>query len=101
MIDPAHQRRGIGNKLLSTVLQKADEEGLPASLTSSVESHGLYLKLGFEDVEEFNIDNGDWMRQVRECEIQNGLPPSDDLVEMYDGVTETEHVMVRRARLLQ
>lgn len=82
--------------MLSAVLSKADADGLPTVLVSSVESHGLYLKLGFEDVQKFTVDNGDLARKIRDCEIEHGLHPSDDLVGRYEGVTETEHVMVRR-----
>ncbi|KAK5123915.1 hypothetical protein LTR85_002112 [Meristemomyces frigidus] len=44
---PAYQRRGIGGKLLSWGLQRADELGFASFLESSAMGRGLYEKHGF------------------------------------------------------
>lgn len=94
MIRPSHQRRGIGHTLLSTALQRADEQTLPAVIVSSAESVALYRKLGFVSQGSFRIDNGHWAREV--ARVQPGRA-SEMLVERYDGVFEVEDVMVRAA----
>ncbi|OAA80500.1 Acyl-CoA N-acyltransferase [Akanthomyces lecanii RCEF 1005] len=94
MIRPSHQRRGIGHALLSTALQRADEQTLPAVIVSSAESVALYRKLGFVSQGSFRIDNGHWAREV--ARVQPGQA-SEMLVERYDGVFEVEDVMVRAA----
>ncbi len=97
MIDPRHQKKGIGKKLLSAVLQEAQREGLPTFLMSSAESFGLYAKLGFEDLGRWTVDNGRWMREVAAREEELGIAGEEGLVELYEGVGEVENVMVRRA----
>ncbi|KAJ4165730.1 hypothetical protein LMH87_007350 [Akanthomyces muscarius] len=94
MIRPSHQRRGIGHALLSTALQHADEQTLPAVIVSSAESVALYRKFGFVSQGSFQIDNGHWAREV--ARVQPGQA-SEMLVERYDGVFEVEDVMVRAA----
>ena len=46
-IDPAHQRKKVGDALVKWGLKKADELGLPAVVESSVFGKGLYEKNGF------------------------------------------------------
>jgi len=47
--DPAAQGRGIGSALLTPVLDRADEEGLPAYLESSKKANlAFYARHGFE-----------------------------------------------------
>ena len=47
--DPAHQRRGIGTRLLTHVLDRADADGAPVWLeTSDPANLHLYEKFGFE-----------------------------------------------------
>ncbi len=51
--DPDHQHRGIGSALLRPVLDRADEEGMPAYLESSKERNvPFYARFGFEVVDE-------------------------------------------------
>lgn len=52
-IDPAHQRKKVGDTLVKWGLKQADELGLDAVVESSVFGKGLYEKNGFvfdEDV---------------------------------------------------
>jgi GNAT superfamily N-acetyltransferase len=99
MINPAHQRRGIGAKLLSAVLAKSDAEKLPTFLTSSMEAHPLYTKLGFVDFgPDFRIDNEDWARRIMELEEQLGVDESRRLKDRCVGLYEVENCMVRWAQ---
>lgn len=99
MISPTHQRRGIGAKLLSTVLAKSDTEHLPSFLTSSAEAHSLYTKLGFVDFgPDFRIDNEGWARRIMEVEEGLGVDESKRLKDPCIGLFEVETCMVRWAR---
>ncbi|KUL86960.1 hypothetical protein ZTR_05763 [Talaromyces verruculosus] len=83
MISPTHQRRGIGAKLLSTVLAKSDTEHLPSFLTSSAEAHPLYTKLGFVDFgPDFRIDNEGWARRI--MEVEEGLGVDENYMAFLD-----------------
>lgn len=46
-VDPAYQRRGVGNQLVEWGVKKADEQGLDAVVESSPFGRGLYEKHGF------------------------------------------------------
>ena len=37
-------------------MQKADDLGIPMYLESNYDAHGFYKKLGFQDVEIFEVD---------------------------------------------
>ncbi|MGO9344480.1 MAG: GNAT family N-acetyltransferase [Acidimicrobiales bacterium] len=51
--DPAWQRQGHGSALLAPVLQRADEDGIPAYLeTQKQENLPWYRRHGFEVVQE-------------------------------------------------
>src|SRR5687767_2686095 len=68
MVDPAHQRRGIGALLLSQATSWADEQGVPTFIVSSRESYGLYAKSGFETLGKWTIDNGRLAKEVVQLE---------------------------------
>lgn len=95
MIDPAHQRKGIGGQLLAIVTALADAEGLPAFIMSSEESHGLYLKAGFKDLGTWTIDNGHWAAEIVKLESGLGIQGNEGLAEKYRGTMEVEAYMVR------
>ncbi|EEA22467.1 hypothetical protein EYB25_005260 [Talaromyces marneffei] len=99
MINPAHQRRGIGAKLLSAVLAKSDAEKLPTFLTSSAEAHPLYMKLGFVDFgPDFRIDNEGWARRIMELDEELGVDENRRLRDKCLGLFEVENCMVRWAK---
>jgi N-acetylglutamate synthase-like GNAT family acetyltransferase len=98
MVDPNHQKKGIGTKLLADVVAKSDEERIPTYIVSSFESHGLYAKLGFEDLEEFPIDNEYWARQIEETELGLGITDSKGLAEKCQGMREVDTGMIRWPR---
>ncbi|KAL7907844.1 acyl-CoA N-acyltransferase [Trichoderma velutinum] len=95
MINPDYQRKGIGGKLLSAVLERSDEERVPTFLMSSAESRGLYGKMGFEILGTWRVDNGDWARRLAEVEKGLGIAGNEGLEEEFRGVGEVEDVMVR------
>lgn len=58
--DPAYQKKGLGTLLLNQALGRADREGKQAYLESMEAGHPLYLKLGWVDVELFEVDVRKW-----------------------------------------
>ncbi|KAF6806378.1 hypothetical protein CSOJ01_08873 [Colletotrichum sojae] len=54
--DPAHQRRGVGRQLMEWGLDEAARAGLPAYLVASPDGYPLYVRCGFVDVEEVQMD---------------------------------------------
>lgn len=57
-VDPAYQRRGIGRKLMEWGMERAKEEGVPITLTSTPAGQRLYQKLGFREAQLDDIGNG-------------------------------------------
>lgn len=56
---PEHQGRGIGSRLLATVLEEADGTGIPAYLeATSSDNRRLYERHGFEAVGELTLPDG-------------------------------------------
>jgi GNAT superfamily N-acetyltransferase len=57
--DPSQQGRGVGSSLLLPVLERCDDEGLPAYLESSKQANiPFYRRHGFRVTEELKIPNG-------------------------------------------
>jgi len=57
--DPDHQNRGLGSALLSSMLSRADGEGVPSYLEASSENNKrLYERHGFRVVEAVPIPGG-------------------------------------------
>lgn len=50
MVDPAHQRKGIGRMLVQEGLDRAAADGRDVWLRATPEGRPLYLALGFEEV---------------------------------------------------
>ena len=98
MVHPSHQKQGVGAKLLADVVARSDEERIPAYIVSSLESHGLYAKLGFEDLKEFPIDNEYWARRIEETESELGITANKGLAEKCRGIKEVDTGMVRWPR---
>lgn len=60
--DPAHQGRGIGAALLSPILARCDEQGLPAYLESSKDDNvPYYRRFGFEVTAPHTLRGGPTM----------------------------------------
>ena len=95
MVDPSHQRRGIGGQLLRAVIDSADAECVPTLLVASAEAHHLYLRLGFEVLGRWAIDNGYWAREVVRHEAQLGIGGNEGLDGKFEGIKEEEAYMVR------
>ena len=54
-IHPSHQRRNLGTRLLTTGLDLADKEGARVYIEASPQGLGLYKRLGWKVVDEFDI----------------------------------------------
>lgn len=59
-MDLSRQNEGIGSQLLQHCLGIADDAALPSWLISFPGSHGLYLRFGFEDVDNRDVDLNAW-----------------------------------------
>ena len=58
-VDPEWQGRGLGAALIRPVLDRCDDERVPAYLeASSPRNRGLYERHGFETTEEFTLGKG-------------------------------------------
>jgi GNAT superfamily N-acetyltransferase len=56
---PEHQGKGVGSALIRPILEKCDEEGIPAYLESSKESNiPFYERHGFKVTREIKVKNG-------------------------------------------
>lgn len=53
---PEFQGRGVGSLLIRDGFAVADEHNLPVWLEASPRGYRVYKKLGFQDVEEFEMD---------------------------------------------
>lgn len=62
---PERQGRGIGSAVLAPVLQRCDQEGLPAYLeATSARNQALYLRHGFEVTREIGLPDGPTIRAM-------------------------------------
>ncbi|KAH8890332.1 acyl-CoA N-acyltransferase [Thozetella sp. PMI_491] len=98
MVHPDQQRKGIGKKLLSSVVAKSDAEGIPSFIVASAEAYGLYAKLGFEDLGTFPLDNGYWAKEITDLEKKLDIKGNEDFAQTWAGKKELERYMVRRPR---
>lgn len=53
---PKYQRKGLGSMLLTPVLDQVDKENAKAFVQGGVQGVGLYLKHGWEEVDEILMD---------------------------------------------
>jgi GNAT superfamily N-acetyltransferase len=49
-IDPAYQKRGVGQQLVSWGLERARKENVHASVTTSYQNERFYLRCGFDEI---------------------------------------------------
>jgi ribosomal protein S18 acetylase RimI-like enzyme len=58
-VDPAHQGKGIGTRMMAPILERCDRERMPAYLESSKERNiRLYERNGFEVTERVELPRG-------------------------------------------
>lgn len=98
MVDPVHQRKGVGAKLLSTVLERSDAESRSTFLVASAEAHALYSRLGFVELGVYTIDNEAWSKEVLGIERRLGMDVDKRFEDECKGLHEVERYMVRWAR---
>ncbi|KAL9597193.1 MAG: hypothetical protein Q9179_004345 [Wetmoreana sp. 5 TL-2023] len=56
IVDPAHQRKGLGSLLLREGLAAADHDNARCYIEASTKGLGLYKKLGWKECDEIIID---------------------------------------------
>jgi hypothetical protein len=56
-VDPAHQGKGLARRVMSPILQRADEEGMPCYLENSniAKNTVVYKKLGFRELKTVKV----------------------------------------------
>jgi GNAT superfamily N-acetyltransferase len=69
-VHPSYERRGFGNELVKWGLDRAREENVHASVTSSYQSDNFYLKCGFEE-HVGNCSEGEG-NPLREAKVKGG-----------------------------
>jgi GNAT superfamily N-acetyltransferase len=58
-VDPAHQGKGLGHRLVAPVLDRCDAERRLAWLESTnPKNHAFYRRLGFAEVDRLPFDGG-------------------------------------------
>jgi len=62
MVPPSKQGQGIGSALVKWMTDKADEAGLETYLSSLPAACSVYKKLGFEEVDFFEMDLSQWSK---------------------------------------
>ncbi|KAH7258536.1 acyl-CoA N-acyltransferase [Fusarium solani] len=93
MVHPSHQRSGVGGRLLSSALAKADADSAPTLVTSSAEGHGLYLRNGFRSLgKTWPVDNARWAGEA--AKLDEKLGP--DFVAACSDLYEEEDCMIRQ-----
>lgn len=98
MVDPNHQRKGIGMELLKTVAEQSDKDGVPTFLVASAEAHRMYAKLGFKELGLFEIDNEYWSKEIVKLEQELGFDGNENMALQFRGIKEVERCMVRWKR---
>jgi len=64
MVDPTHQRKGIGRKLVGYGVDLADRDHVCASVIGSEAGDKLYASCGFEAVGRMQEGEGNPLRDV-------------------------------------
>ena len=98
MIDPAHQRRGIGGKLLGAAVAHSDAQGLPTFIVASDAALALYRRHDFEALRAWEIDNGYWAGELVRRQRELGMEEDEDLVRQFEGKREVDTAMIRWPR---
>ena len=98
MIDPAHQRLGIGGKLLAAAVAHSDAQGLPTFIVASDTALALYRRHGFEALRAWEIDNGHWARELVRRQRELGMEEDKGLVRQFEGKREVDTAMIRWPR---
>ncbi|KAI8931136.1 hypothetical protein NX059_011490 [Plenodomus lindquistii] len=69
-VDPDHERRGYGRQLVRKGLDRAEEEGVKASVISTFGSDPFYIKCGYHEVVGCAIDGAD--NPLKDEKVQGG-----------------------------
>jgi predicted N-acetyltransferase YhbS len=76
VVDPAHQRKGLGRMLVHYGMGLADEDGVCASMIASEAGDSLYASCGFKAVGWMQEGEGNPLRGVPGGRIFFRDPPS-------------------------
>ena len=81
-VDPEHGRKGLGTRLIETIIQFAKSSGFAGVTLSTFRDIPwnalFYKKLGFREMKESEI--GINLQNIRTEEAQNGLPISERIL---------------------
>jgi GNAT superfamily N-acetyltransferase len=62
---PQHQGKGLGTKIMKFCADIADKDGLPIYLTAFPGARDMYLKLGYKDIANFDMDLNEYGKKYR------------------------------------
>ena len=57
---PKYQKQGVGSLLVQQGCERADDYNIPAYLEGTADGKGLYMKHGFEEVDQFKLELSPW-----------------------------------------
>lgn len=91
MTDPRFQRRGIGTAMLDWGHRRADKDEVPSFLVASPFGHGLYLKVGWKDVETpIELDLKDWVPDAQNGDMGWGTYKFYYMIRMPKSAAEPQ-----------
>jgi predicted N-acetyltransferase YhbS len=99
-VAPEHGRRGIGSALVTTVCDRAKQQGYAIVSSSTFRdifwNAPFYAKLGFRPVDETELTPG--FQQIRLKELAAGLPIADRVI-MQCVLPPLDHRVTRKLNL--
>jgi GNAT superfamily N-acetyltransferase len=100
VVDPSYQRRGLGRRVLDTLLAEADERGVPQGLVATEQGRPLYRAHGFEVSGEIAVLFGE-LRAVEGGDAVAVLSRPERAVELDARFTGCDRGRMLRARFAE